>query len=285
MRVDFDEIKEKIDSLPVKIVMIAFIVTFVLLMIITSLSSNTKKEPKPTVNLEETYLKDANANYHNISKQNAAVAGDKGNVTSPSIPNVNISEEPAENLVDSSSSSNDSTPSNTAKSSNEPSNNSEPVNNEANNNEANINEANNIEENNLVPSENEIPSFTDGSSAKVASSSDAGNYAMSAGFSQLMANNNAPVSNIYYYEEGGIYCGQIVSYSNYTIIYLISRTPSFDLAVKNVLNSLVASYSDTVWNKFNSSYVSQSFYIGEDKRLVRIVVPLVGGHYQIVIYN
>jgi len=306
MRINFDLIKEKCRSLPVFIALITGAVTFAAILIIVGVSKNASKDAGSDISLEDTYLKDANSSYHN--KTWGDVAGDADSASSQAASEVvtnSDSNTGSSDLTnsDSSSASNSGDTGNTANSgssaatgtsgssslggSNSGGSGSSGSGSTGGSSAASSGSSGasstNYSDTGTATS-NAVPSYNDGSSASIAGSSSAAGYAINAGFQQLYSN-GSPVTNVYYYEENSVYCGQIVTYSNYTIIYLISRTSSFDASVKNVLSNLVGSYADTVWQKFITARVSQSFYIGEDNRLVRIVVPNVDGHYQIVIYN
>lgn len=304
MKVNFRLIKKKCRSLPVFIALTVGVVTFVAIIIAVSIEKNSSKDEGSEVLLEDTYLKDAKYNYHNQSWGD--VAGDDDSVTSsaasqnsnPGVENVDAS-----NIGDS---SNTGDSSNAGDSSNITSSNSTGSSStgsslpgastgnttgDTNSNESltgqdssSGNASSSQDSTGGVATSSYVPTYDNGSSATIADSNQAAGFAVSAGFKQLYSN-GAPVTNVYYYEDNSVYCGQVVTYSNYTIIYLISRTPSFDSSVMNVLTSLCGEYASTVWQKFITARVSQSFYIGSDNRLVRIVVPNVDGHYQIVIYN
>jgi len=306
MRINFEVIKEKCRSLPVFIALITGAVTFAAILIIVGVSKNASKDAGSDISLEDTYLKDANSSYHN--KTWGDVAGDADSASSQAASEVvtnSDSNTGSSDLTnsDSSSASSSGDTGNTANSgssaatgtsgssslggSNSGGSGSSGSGSTGGSSAASSGSSGasstNYSDTGTATS-NAVPSYNDGSSASIAGSSSAAGYAINAGFQQLYSN-GSPVTNVYYYEENSVYCGQIVTYSNYTIIYLISRTSSFDASVKNVLSNLVGSYADTVWQKFITARVSQSFYIGEDNRLVRIVVPNVDGHYQIVIYN
>ncbi|SDM50037.1 hypothetical protein [Lachnospira pectinoschiza] len=306
MRINFEVIKEKCRSLPVLIALITGAVTFAAILIIVGVSKNASKDAGSDVSLEDTYLKDANSSYHN--KTWGDVAGDADSASSQAASEVvtnSDSNTGSSDLTnsDSSSASSSGDTGNTANSGSSvgtgssgssslggsssggsgSSGSGSTGGSSAASSGSSGTSTTNYSDTGAATS-NAVPSYNDGSSASIAGSSSAAGYAINAGFQQLYSN-GSPVTNVYYYEENSVYCGQIVTYSNYTIIYLISRTSSFDASVKNVLSNLVGSYADTVWQKFITARVSQSFYIGEDNRLVRIVVPNVDGHYQIVIYN
>lgn len=310
MKVNFRLIKKKCRSLPVFIALTVGVVTFVAIIIAVSIEKNSSKDEGSEVLLEDTYLKDAKYNYHNQSWGD--VAGDDDSVTSsaasqnsnPGVENVDAS-----NIGDSSNtgdSGNAGDSSNTGDSSNITNSNSTGssstgnslpgastgnITGDTNSNDSltgqdssSGNASSSQDSTGGVATSSYVPTYDNGSSATIADSNQAAGFAISAGFKQLYSN-GAPVTNVYYYEDNSVYCGQVVTYSNYTIIYLISRTPSFDSSVMNILTSLCGEYASTVWQKFITARVSQSFYIGSDNRLVRIVVPNVDGHYQIVIYN
>ena len=311
MRINFDLIKEKCRSLPVFIALITGAVTFAAILIIVGVSKNASKDAGSDVSLEDTYLKDANSSYHNktwgdvagdidsASSQAASevVTNSDSNTGSSDLTNSDSSSASSSgdtgNKANSGSGSSAGTGSSGSSSSGGSSSGGSGSSGSGNSGSTGGNSAASSDSTGAsstnysdtgAATSNAVPSYNDGSSASIAGSSSAAGYAINAGFQQLYSN-GSPVTNIYYYEENSVYCGQIVTYSNYTIIYLISRTSNFDASVKNVLSNLVGSYADTVWQKFITARVSQSFYIGEDNRLVRIVVPNVDGHYQIVIYN
>lgn len=91
------------------------------------------------------------------------------------------------------------------------------------------------------------------------------------------------ISNVYVYEEGDEYCGEIITQPNVTIIYIKNRTGGFDAKILSVLGTLVPSNSSQIWNNYLSASTDRTFTV--DGRRVRIVVGVNGGHSQIVIYN
>jgi len=96
------------------------------------------------------------------------------------------------------------------------------------------------------------------------------------GFSQML-------SNVYVYQDGDTYYGEIVTQPNVTIVYIKRRGETFDSQVINVLSNLVPTGYEQVWNNYLTANTDKTFMV--DNRKVRIVVAPNGGHSQIVIYN
>ncbi len=298
MKINFRRIKRKILKnilkTPVIVAVISVVVTASAIFLVLNIKDK-REVNKADVSLTDTYLRDANASYNNINRKNE-VAGDTGLATKPSVTE-NTGNPATDNTNKDSSkdaaNSNEPANTNTNQDSYTPNIDDKHVTNNNWNYDDNSGDDNSDEpvNNNYTYVEpgfagvnDDIPSVSDGTNAGIASSNEAAGYAVSAGFKQLYSN-ELPVNDIYYYEENGIYEGQVVTYNNYTIIYIISRSPSFDAGVNSILTSLLGNYGSYVWQRFITANVSQSFYVGEDNRLVRIVVPNVDGHYQIVIYN
>ena len=91
------------------------------------------------------------------------------------------------------------------------------------------------------------------------------------------------VSNVYVCQQNGTYYGEIITQSNVTIIYIKKRNSEFDSRINNVIENLVPSNSQMIWNNYLSASTDRTFTV--DGRMVRIVVATGGGHSQIVIYN
>jgi hypothetical protein len=96
------------------------------------------------------------------------------------------------------------------------------------------------------------------------------------GFSQIM-------SNVYQYEDGGTYYGEIIIQPNVAIIYIKLRSGAFDAKIQTVLAELLPGESAQVWSNYLSASSDRTFTA--NGRKVRIVVATNGGHSQIVIYN
>ncbi len=90
-------------------------------------------------------------------------------------------------------------------------------------------------------------------------------------------------SNVFVYQEGDTYCGEIIIQSNLAIIYIKQRTSGFDAKIMSVLSEMVPDSAEQVWNNYLSAGSDRTFTV--DGRKVRIVTALKGGHSQIVIYN
>lgn len=91
------------------------------------------------------------------------------------------------------------------------------------------------------------------------------------------------MANVYTYEENGTYCGEIVTQSDATIIYINRRSQGFDSRVQSVIASMIPDSSTQVWNAYVSAVTDETMVA--DNKKVRIVTASDGGHSQIIIYN
>lgn len=90
------------------------------------------------------------------------------------------------------------------------------------------------------------------------------------------------VGNTYIFVEDGNYLGEAIVGADYVQIYVMTRTSSFDRAVKNVIMSVVPDSYETVFNGFVSTDRDQT--ISADGHMVRYIAPSGGGHAQLIIY-
>ena len=90
-------------------------------------------------------------------------------------------------------------------------------------------------------------------------------------------------SNVYVCNENGVYCGEIITQPDVTIIYIKERSDAFDSKIKSVLMTMLPKEYNQVWNNYISAATDRTFTV-EDRK-VRIVAAVNGGHSQIVIYN
>lgn len=109
-------------------------------------------------------------------------------------------------------------------------------------------------------------------------SSDVGSTLTQKGFNQTPG-----MANVYTYEENGTYCGEIVTQSDATIIYINRRSQEFDSKVQSVIASMIPDSSTQVWNAYVSAVTDKTMVA--DNKKVRIVTASDGGHSQIIIYN
>ena len=94
---------------------------------------------------------------------------------------------------------------------------------------------------------------------------------------------NHMMSNVYVYEEGNNYYGEVITQPNVAIIYIMQRSSGFDNVINQVLQRLVPGGASQIWNNYSTATTDKTFTINDRK--IRIVMPKGGGHSQIVIYN
>ncbi|MCM1307794.1 MAG: Ig-like domain-containing protein [Butyrivibrio sp.] len=86
----------------------------------------------------------------------------------------------------------------------------------------------------------------------------------------------------YIYVEDSNYLGQIIVGDSFAQIYVMTRTTSFDAALKRVIMSLLPTEYENVFAQLVSAEADRTF--GADGYRVRIVAPTGGGHAQLIIY-
>lgn len=117
---------------------------------------------------------------------------------------------------------------------------------------------------------------TDNGSSGGQTSSTIGESLPALGFNHMM-------SNVYVYEEGNNYYGEVITQPNVAIIYIMQRSSGFDNVINQVLQRLVPGGASQIWNNYSTATTDKTFTINDRK--IRIVMPKGGGHSQIVIYN
>ena len=117
---------------------------------------------------------------------------------------------------------------------------------------------------------------TDNASSGGQTSSTIGESLPALGFNHMM-------SNVYVYEEGNNYYGEVITQPNVAIIYIMQRSSGFDNVINQVLQRLVPGGASQIWNNYSTATTDKTFTINDRK--IRIVMPKGGGHSQIVIYN
>ena len=117
---------------------------------------------------------------------------------------------------------------------------------------------------------------TDNGSSGGQTSSTIGESLPALGFNHMM-------SNVYVYEEGNNYYGEVITQPNVAIIYIMQRSSGFDNIINQVLQRLVPGGASQIWNNYSTATTDKTFTINDRK--IRIVMPKGGGHSQIVIYN
>lgn len=99
--------------------------------------------------------------------------------------------------------------------------------------------------------------------------------AVNSGFKQY-------VGDTYIFAEDDNYLGEAIIGPDYVQIYVMTRTSSFDSAVKNVITSVVPDSCESIFTGFVSADRDQT--INADGHMVRIIAPSGGGHAQLIIY-
>lgn len=98
---------------------------------------------------------------------------------------------------------------------------------------------------------------------------------MEAGFSKYL-------EDTYIYSEAGVYLGEIIVGDSFMQIYVMTRTTSFDAALKRVIMPLLPTEYDNVFAQLVSAEADRTF--SADGYKVRVVAPTGGGHAQLIIY-
>lgn len=96
-----------------------------------------------------------------------------------------------------------------------------------------------------------------------------------AGFSRYL-------EDTYIYIEDSNYLGEIIVGESFVQIYVMTRTTSFDTALKKVIMSLLTTEYENVFAQLISAEADRTF--SADGYKVRIVAPAGGGHAQLIIY-
>lgn len=90
------------------------------------------------------------------------------------------------------------------------------------------------------------------------------------------------LEDTYIYIEDGNYLGEIIVGDSFSQIYVMTRTTSFDAALKNVIMTLLPGEYENVFAQLISAEADRTF--NADGYKVRIVAPAGGGHAQLIIY-
>ena len=90
------------------------------------------------------------------------------------------------------------------------------------------------------------------------------------------------LDDTFIYSEAGVYLGEIIVGDSFSQIYVMTRTTSFDAAIKNVIMTLLPGVYENVFAQLISAESDRTF--NADGYKVRIVAPAGGGHAQLIIY-
>lgn len=108
---------------------------------------------------------------------------------------------------------------------------------------------------------------TDNGSSDGQTSSTIGESLPALGFNHMM-------SNVYVYEEGNNYYGEVITQPNVAIIYIMQRSSGFDNVINQVLQRLVPGGASQIWNNYSTATTDKTFTINDRK--IRIVMPKAG---------
>lgn len=93
---------------------------------------------------------------------------------------------------------------------------------------------------------------------------------------------NTYLDGVYLYEEDGNYLGELIIGSEYTQIYVMTRTTAFDSSLKQLLASVLPEGYESIFASFVAATRDQT--LSSDGHRIRIVASVNGGHSQIIIY-
>lgn len=90
------------------------------------------------------------------------------------------------------------------------------------------------------------------------------------------------VDNTYIFKEDGNYLGEIILEESYAQIYIMTRTTTFDNAVKQVIKTALPESYEDIFAQAVSAVNDRTF--SSDGHRVRIIAAVNGGHTQLIIY-
>ena len=95
---------------------------------------------------------------------------------------------------------------------------------------------------------------TDNGSSGGQTSSTIGESLPALGFNHMM-------SNVYVYEEGNNYYGEVITQPNVAIIYIMQRSSGFDNVINQVLQRLVPGGASQIWNNYSTATTDKTFNV------------------------
>ena len=90
------------------------------------------------------------------------------------------------------------------------------------------------------------------------------------------------MGDTFVFKEDGNYLGQVIVGTEFTQIYVMTRTTGFDRNIKGFLEVIFPKGHATVFNKFVNAASDTTFYV--DGYKVRAITSPSGGHRQLIIY-
>lgn len=90
------------------------------------------------------------------------------------------------------------------------------------------------------------------------------------------------IGDTYVFEEDGNYLGQVIVESDFTQLYVMTRTTYFDSRIKEFLAAILPTGHTITFNNLVNSQKDMTFYA--DGHKVRVIASPNGGHSQLIIY-
>lgn len=90
------------------------------------------------------------------------------------------------------------------------------------------------------------------------------------------------IGDTYVFEEDGNYLGQVIVESDFTQLYVMTRTTYFDSKIKEFLATVLPTGHTITFNNLVNSQKDMTFYA--DGHKVRVIASPNGGHSQLIIY-